>query len=121
MDALGGQHRKQNKLVQGKPPQGDSNATRSNNGRNSETHNNPREPTIPTPTATTKRCYICGNIGRLDKQCTKANKKTESVGGAPPTRNNNLPDSERLLVSRQEFTLLPTSDKVTFARELLLL
>ena len=88
VDALGGQHRKQNKLVQGKPPQGDSNP---NNGRNSGTHNNPREPTIPTSTATAKQCYICGNVGHLAKQCTKANKKTESAGGAPPTRNNNLP------------------------------
>ena len=86
-----GQHRKQNKLVQGKPPQGDSNPMRSNNGRNSGTHNNPREPAIPTSTATAKRSYIWGNIGHLAKQCTKANKKTESAGGAPATRNNNLP------------------------------
>ena len=92
VDALGGQHRKQNKLVQGKPPQGASNPTRSNNGRNSGTHNNPRESAIPTSTAAAaKRCYICGNVGHLAKQCTKANKKSESAGGAPPTRNNNLP------------------------------
>ena len=104
-DMPSGQHKRHNRLVQGKQPQGDGNLARLNSGKNPANRTNPRDPTMPSST-TTKQCYICDNVGHLAKHCSKA-RKTESAGGAQPPRNNNLP------ITRQVTATTPGSSSVT--------
>ena len=54
-DMPSGQHKRHNRLVQGKQPQGDGNLARLNSGKNPANRTNPRDPTMPSST-TTKRC-----------------------------------------------------------------
>ena len=65
-DMPSGQHKRHNRLVQGKQPQGDGNLARLNSGKDPANRTNPRDPTMPSST-TTKRCYICDNVGHLAK------------------------------------------------------
>lgn len=102
-DTSGGHHKRHIRSVQGRQPQGENNLTRFNHGRNPAAHTNSRDPTSSSTTST-KRCYICNNIGHLAKHCNKT-KKTESTGSVQTSRTNTL------LVTRQ-VTAQNAEDKV---------
>ena len=95
-DAGGGHHRKHNRPVQARQPQGDS---RFNHGKNPSNHTNSRDP--PPSSTTTKRCYICDKAGHLAKNCDKA-RKTESTGNGQPSRANALPVTRQITAKNSE-------------------
>ena len=69
-------------------------------GRNPATHNSSRDP-MSYSTTTTKRCYICNNVGHLAKHYNKT-KKTESTGGVKTSRTNTLPVTRQVTAQNAE-------------------